>query len=64
MWGMHERRAGPPQASERPLGGQRGHASAERGGEVVSAAPSRPKQANAPLGGSEDTPVPSVGAKL
>ncbi|OUM02331.1 transglycosylase domain-containing protein [Variovorax sp. JS1663] len=27
-----ERRAGPPQASERPPGGQRGHASAERGG--------------------------------
>jgi UDP-N-acetylmuramyl-tripeptide synthetase len=27
-----------------------------------SAAPGRPKQANAPLGGSEDTSVPSVGA--
>ncbi|MDR6859366.1 monofunctional biosynthetic peptidoglycan transglycosylase [Variovorax guangxiensis] len=27
-----ERRAGPPQASERPVGGQRGHAGAERGG--------------------------------
>ena len=30
----------------------------------MSAAPGRPKQANAPFGGSEDTPVPSVGAKL
>ncbi len=28
-----------------------------------SAAPGRPKQASAPSGGSEDTPVPSVGAK-
>ena len=44
-----------------PLGGQRGHVSAERGG-CMSAAQNRFKQANAPLGGSEDTPVPSVGA--
>jgi 5-oxoprolinase (ATP-hydrolysing) len=29
-----------------------------------SAAPGRPKQASAPSGGSEDTPVPSVGAKF
>ncbi len=28
----------------------------------LSAAPGRPKQARAPSGGSEDTPVPSVGA--
>jgi hypothetical protein len=28
----------------------------------MSAAPGRPKQANAPLGGSEDTLVPNVGA--
>lgn len=28
----------------------------------MSAALGRPKQANAPSGGSEDTPVPSVGA--
>jgi hypothetical protein len=28
----------------------------------MSAAPGRPKQARAPSGGSEDTPVPSVGA--
>ena len=28
----------------------------------MSAAPGRPKQANAPLGGSEETSVPSVGA--
>ena len=28
----------------------------------MSAAPGRPKQANAPSGGSEDTLVPSVGA--
>ncbi|MDR6855426.1 hypothetical protein J2W96_001730 [Variovorax guangxiensis] len=28
----------------------------------MSAAPGRPKQANAPSWGSEDTPVPSVGA--
>ena len=55
---------GRPKQANAPLGGQRGHASAERGGEVVSAAPGRPKQADTPLGGSEDTPVPSVGAKL
>ena len=29
-----------------------------------AAAPGRPKQGVAPLGGSEDTPVPSVGAPL
>ena len=28
----------------------------------MSAAPGRPKQARAPSGDSEDTPVPSVGA--
>jgi hypothetical protein len=28
----------------------------------MSAAPGRPKQARTPSGGSEDTPVPSVGA--
>jgi hypothetical protein len=27
----------------------------------MSAAPGRPKQARAPLGGGEDTPVPNVG---
>src|SRR5262245_38949482 len=31
-------------------------------GQSLSAAPGRPKQAKAPSGGSEDTPVPSVGA--
>ena len=30
--------------------------------QLMSAAPGRPKQARTPLGGSEDTPVPSVGA--
>jgi hypothetical protein len=30
----------------------------------MSAAPGRPKQANAPSGGSEDTSVPSVGAVI
>ncbi len=29
----------------------------------MSAAPGRPKQANAPSGGSEDRSVPSVGAR-
>jgi len=33
-------------------------------GREPSAAPGRPKRANAPLGGSEDTPVPSVGAQV
>jgi len=36
----------------------------EQRGSDMSAAPGRPKQANAPLGGSEDTSVPSVGANM
>ena len=32
----HERRAGPPQASERPLGGQRTSRSGERGGTMIA----------------------------
>jgi len=50
-----------PKQVRAPLGGQRGHGSAERGG-TMNAAPGRPKQVRAPLGGSEDTAVPSVGA--
>jgi len=36
----------------------------QRGDAGTSAAPGRPKQASAPSGGSEDTPVPSVGANM
>jgi excinuclease ABC subunit A len=45
-----ERSAGPPQASERPLGGQRGHVSAERGGDPERRA-GPPQASERPLGG-------------
>ena len=49
---IHERSAGPPQASERPLGGPARSAV----GAGMSAAPGRPKQANAPSGGRRAAP--------
>ena len=52
--GEHERSAGPPQASEGPLGGQRSTRSDKRGGEHErSAGP--PQASEGPLGGQRST---------
>jgi len=46
-----------------PSGGQRVHASGERGGASMSQTQNRLKRTEAPSGGSEYTPVTSVGVQ-
>jgi predicted alpha/beta-fold hydrolase len=59
--GGPERSAGPPQTSERPLGGQRGHELPSVGA-PRSAGP--PQASERPLGGQRGHEVPSVGAPI